>query len=172
MTGYDFGEFERLGEWTYRRLLKDTQGLVLRDVRHAEQLFVRDIRVVGIRAGRISSISPMSGRTVPLQLGAPELPVIGKFYPGQIPDLPDDVPPGFGDVSTNLIFEFPNPQALGVVYRTQGPVLGQDSGTEALTIRQTYVLTAYGKDPPHEPGALVNAARLYPLVTFRYPTCP
>ena len=39
-------------------------------------------------------------------------------------------------------------------------------GGEQFTFTQSYLFTDYNKSPEHEPGGIVNAARIYPLFRF------
>ncbi len=158
-----------LGQWRFNYSLREGYGLVLRNIRHGAYLFSTDIRVVGIQIGQCAGLDPLVVRNLqePLRLGTTPVPRIGEFLPNSLPVPPDEAPAWLSKRDESLIFSYPNPKALSVFFRTTGPAL--TDGSEKLVLRQTYLFTDYGKNPPHEPGALVNAARLYPLLVFRYP---
>lgn len=93
-----------------------------------------------------------------LELGSDDLPVADS---GEI-KLPEQ---------QGLIRPFQPPLLYWASFQTTGPVLGP--GSQKLTIRrQDYLFTDYSKNPPHEPGGPIDAARLYPLVSFSYPAGP
>lgn len=41
---------------------------------------------------------------------------------------------------------------------------------QSIVLELAYLLTAYGKDPSHEPGGVISAARIYPTLTFTVPS--
>jgi len=55
---------------------------------------------------------------------------------------------------------------LRAEYQTPNTVLGGDQ----LSVTQEFLFCPYGLNPPHEPGAVLRAARLFPLVSFKTDT--
>jgi len=46
-------------------------------------------------------------------------------------------------------------------------ILGE--ADQSIEFELAYLFTAYGKDPSHEPGGIISAARVYPTLTFLVP---
>ncbi|WP_437835597.1 hypothetical protein [Sorangium sp. So ce1153] len=80
-----------------------------------------------------------------------------------------DAPPPF-DIYTHAKRDRKASAGLMARYKSKHKVFGFDDDEEDdhLVIEQSYVLASYGIDPPHEPGALLPAARLFPLIKFIY----
>ncbi|MEU4332659.1 hypothetical protein [Nonomuraea dietziae] len=56
---------------------------------------------------------------------------------------------------------------LAASYRM--PDLLQEKGQQ-IDLDLAFLLTPYNKDPSHEPGGVLSAARLYPTLTFNIPS--
>ena len=158
------------GDWTFKYAMLAEGGLVLKDVQHDQFNLARDIRVVGIW------INPEEGpgwQTKRLMLGTEDFadqtadPSHPNYNPAYLRYRGFNAPPPF-DIYTQPALE----HAAGVqaVYRTRKKVFGNDndSDDDYLTITQSFIFTKYGKEPAHEPGGVLNAARIFPLVKFSY----
>lgn len=151
-------EFVSKEEWSYKLIRKQgsdqsSGGLVLQDVRQRQYLLAHDIRVMRIWVG---SITAKNSIRTSFALGSPALPiklVEGIKFPTQQGLIAPFIPPGIESAT----------------YETVDPVLGAKTNSQKLAIDQVYLFTHYSKDPPHEPAGIINAARLYPLLSFRYP---
>ena len=145
------------GQWSFIPRQTEDAGLILQDVRHWQHLLATDMRVTSLWVGKMLSSDPFLVNHVrKLALGSSHLPLKDSTRHKSIEQL-------------ILIAPFLAPASIGARYESTGPVLGNATDTEPLVVEQEYLFTDYGKDPPHEPGAVVNAARIYPLLTFRYP---
>src|SRR5262249_17986670 len=135
--------------WSFDEKRVPGGGVVLGRVRHRGFLFARDIRVVSIW---VADHHPTEDSRTPRQyrLGTSELP---EDPPAQLPQAPP----------SRLIAPFTPILRRSASYTTTGGVLG--SGSRKLRIVQHYLFTPYGKEPPHEPAGILEAARLYPLVS-------
>jgi hypothetical protein len=154
-------------QWTFDSSVQPGYGVVLKNVRHQLHMYATDIRVVGLRVA--SSVADGAiGKGTPIRLGSDACPRVESFDDGAPVLKPDDPLPSPSPRDWRLIRSYPNPQIYApALFRTKGAALAD--GSQPLLVSQCYVMTDYGKDPPHEPGALVNAARLYPLLLFRVP---
>jgi hypothetical protein len=130
-------------------------GLVLKGVSHGPYRLARDMRVVAVWAGTgdpHASDPGAQGVLQKLRLGDSGCPLApdGALSVNHSPDPPDDFP------------YHPADFALTATFRTPAQVF--PGGTDQLTITQTYQFAPWGLDPPHEPGGILPAARLLPLV--------
>lgn len=132
--------------WTYdveKPADKGAHGLTLRNVAHSGHHFADEIGVAAIW------INPG------IQDGA----VHGPFVLGKDFATEGDVQ----EVQTNAPFPFDGYKIEKGIRQSYKRVM--DGGPLAIT--QTYRLSAYGADPPHEPSGMLQAARIFPYVTFR-----
>jgi len=144
-------------DWTYTRVLRERDaagGLVLQDVRHQQYLLAKDMRVTRLWAGSLIAGKPI---LKDFQLGSAALPL--SITTGPIP-LPTE---------QGLIAPYHVPFKESANFEMTDPVLGLDTGSQPLSVQQDYLFTDYGKDPPHEPAGVIDAVRIYPLLSFRYP---
>ena len=141
------------GDWRYDYSVPPNVGLILQNVSHATYAYAKDIRIAGIWVGFHDPAAPTSLAFVkPFRLNSAELGGTG------LEELT-------GDISRPPDFPFYTP--LGGVradYKTSSPIFG--SGSEMLAATQEFLFAAYGLDPPHEPGAVLQAARMFPLFKF------
>ena len=144
------------GVWRFDYGVPPNEGLILQNVSHASYFFARDMRIAGIWVGYHDPAAPSQvAFKKPYKLNSSDLPGVGlEELEGDIPRPPD--------------FPFYKPvQGVRADFKTSSPVFG--AGSEVLELTQEYLFAAYGLDPPHEPGAVLNAARMFPLVKFRVP---
>src|SRR5690349_11894940 len=62
------------------------------------------------------------------------------------------------------------PAGVQAKYKTKSKVFGDDTDKDDdhLLVEQSFIFAKYGKDPAHEPGGVLEAARALPLVKFSY----
>ena len=141
-------------------------GLVLQEVYHSLHLFARDIRVIGIRIypKDINRFEPKF-----LVLGPPDFIQLSEdgtpadpgteFDPHQA--QPQPAPLNFQ--SYNATHE------LKVKWESRYPIFkDKDGESNKLTITQRFIFSPYSSDPPHEPPGGLKAARIFPLIYFKY----
>src|SRR5687768_2081469 len=141
--------------WFLNYLLpKDGGGLVLRNVQHDGYHLANDIRVVRVWIGSDDPRTSPEAKPKEYLLGSEKFPCLSGPNELSKPNAPVDFP-------------FYQPAAgLNSLFDTKEPIFGD--GTEKLAVIQEYLFTSYGKDPPHEPGHVLDAARLFPLLHFVY----
>jgi hypothetical protein len=90
--------------------------------------------------------------------GSGDMPALGP-----VTRLPDTRAPGAFAIH-------PTHGGLAATFETATaiPTLRNDR----LTVTQRYLFGAYSKNPPHEPGAVLTAARLFPLLEFTFTPGP
>jgi hypothetical protein len=136
-----------------------TSGLNLYNIRHANYRLANDVRIAGIWVGSDDPndpAKPKDAALISLKLGGPDLPN-ATFAP----------PPGPGFQSPPVPFDKYGPLfTLNASFKTKDPVLGPNTDSEFLEIIQDYQFGSYGMNPPHEPGAVLQAARFFPLLKF------
>ena len=136
-----------------------TSGLKLYNIRHANYRLANDVRIAGIWVGSDDPNDPAKPKDallVSLKLGESNLPN-ATFVP----------PPGPGFQSPPVPFDKYRPLfTLNASFKTKDPVLGPNTDSEFLEIIQDYQFGSYGMNPPHEPGAVLQAARFFPLLKF------
>ena len=141
------------GAWSWNADLNDDTGLVLSEVSHAGFSFATDMRLVKIWVSNASPATPNS-ITREYLLGSPDFAAV-------TPSIQEVRNPG-----VTLIRPYVPSLEVKCAFQTKAPVLGGDS--QPLTVEQSYVFTEYSRNPVHEPGAILTAARLYPSVRFSY----
>jgi hypothetical protein len=141
--------------WSMSYDLKEG-GLVLNDVRHDVFSLARDIRVPRLWV----SSSSDARNTKSFILNTPAMPAQGG----------SSVLSGGGSNSSVAPFNvYRTMFGLGASYKTGAPYLTGTPNTCDITVGQRYLFCDYGKNPPHEPGAVLEATRLFPLVDFSFP---
>lgn len=142
--------------WILSYEVRPGVGLVLREVSHANYRLARDMRVVAVWAGTGDPHAPdpaARGQLRKLRLGD-TCPVAADGDPAiRAIAAPEDFP------------YYPGGFALTASFLTPTQVF--PGGVDRLSITQTYQFCDYGSDPAHEPGGVLPAARLLPLVTAR-----
>lgn len=142
--------------WTFHADLRDDAGLVLERVRHAEHSFASDLRIAAVH---VFPAGPDAGgyyTAFRYVLGSPACPSVDGVMTLEVPS------------TKPLLRPYSPAQQLSASFAAAptGP-----AGT-SIALKQTYVFTDYNKSPTHEPGGLIDAARLYPLLRFEYHRAP
>lgn len=158
---------EDTGGWAGECVLltgANSGGLVLRDIRHEDFRLARDMRVVRVWIGEDES---RPENWVSMRLGAATLPVIEDKIAADAVDDPKDpntAPP------LELLAPYPRVREYSAKFNTPGGVLGDPASgdSQPLFITQRYLFTRYSRTPSHEPLGVLTAARVYPLLQFRY----
>ena len=151
------------GGWTFDYTMLAKGGLVLQNVRHDNLNLARDIRIVRIW---INPDETDAGKVKSLALGTDDF--VDKTSGSSYLRYPAfNAPPPY-DVYTKQGLA----KAAGVqaIYQTKTRVFGDDNDPDDdyLVIEQSFIFTKYGKDPAHEPGGILPAARVFPLIKFSY----
>ncbi len=164
MTQVLWQKFEHL-DWTLDYAALPLGGLVLANVRHDDYQMARDIRIVRIW------VYPVDADKEPqsFYLGSDELPY--ETPEASVQTFPK--PEAFSAPPPYDIYTKPGaggPGGLRAKYKTKKKVFGddKDEDDDYLSITQTFIFTRYGKNPPHEPGGVLEAVRLFPLIKFSY----
>lgn len=139
--------------WTGSTQILSRAGLVLTNVAHDGYNLARSIRVFRIW------LNPGTRDERLLHLGTDDFELVeGPVARG----ARDRAPEQFGSYHT--VFGL---RARWISRVREGDaILGAHGEPARLTIEQTYLFTDYHHDPPHEPGGVLDAARLFPLVRF------
>jgi hypothetical protein len=146
--------FDEKGWYLKYLMPKEGGGLVLQEVMHDGYYLAKDIRVVRIWVGTEDPGKSQRGELKDYVLGSQEFPCLADPMILPAPKAPTEFP-------------FYKPVAgIECRFETAEAVFGK--GTEKLKVTQQYLFTAYGKDPPHEPGHVLDAARLFPRLCFDY----
>jgi hypothetical protein len=146
----------------------DEGGLVVGSVMHASYHLAKDIRVVRVW---VNEDDPDPKLRKNLRLGKRDFEVLTSD-PSYLKYAPFNAPPPFHVYTKDGPKE---PAGVQAVYRTRAKLFGQpgdpddkDPDDDYLTITQSFIFTKYGKDPAHEPGGVLPAARVFPLIKFSY----
>lgn len=156
------------GGWRFDYDMLDKGGLVIANVLHSGFHLAKDVRVVRVW---INADDPDPAGRKSLFLGTADFEVLSRD-PTYLRYISFNAPPPF-DVYTK---DAPKgPAGVQAVYRTRAKVFGspgdpdaKDPDDDYLTIEQSFIFTKYGKDPAHEPGGVLPAARVFPLIKFSY----
>jgi hypothetical protein len=150
------------GGWSFRYGMLRRGGLALGNVMHDHFNLARDIRVTRIR------VTSVTGEEVSFRLGAEDLDV-DESDGSYLRWMGFHAPAPF-DVYTARGRDARGPAGIQARYVTRTRVFGDDTDDDddVLAIEQSFIVTPYGKDPVHEPGGVLEAARLFPLVKFSY----
>lgn len=153
--------------WTFDYEMLTQGGLVLRNVKHDNYNLAKDIRVVGLW------VFPVDETVEPKYF------LLGSDYLETDPPLNPNLPYlRFTQLNAPAPFDIysakvGSPAGLQAKYRTRTKVfynenLPDDPQDAILNIEQTYIFCKYGNNPAHEPGGVLQAARLFPLIKFKY----
>ncbi|MEO5645715.1 MAG: hypothetical protein ABIQ40_13455 [Bacteroidia bacterium] len=151
------------GPWDFEYNMHAKGGLVLSNIKHGPYNLAKDIRVVRIR------INPEDEEGSPwtksFYLGTDDF--YDKTAGNYLRAVNLNAPPPF-DIYTKANTLYPS--GLQAIYETKEKVFGNefDNDDGILTIKQTYIFTPYGLNPPHEPAAVLPATRIFPLIEFSY----
>lgn len=132
-------------------------GLVVSDVRHADFTLASDLRVVRVLIDTEFPNSSTGANRRSFVLGSKDMP--------QKPGTGIDTVYAPPDSKFGYHFPF----GLEATFESAEPMFGKGTNSDKLIIQQKYRFADYGKNPPHEPGAVLDATRLYPLVKFLVP---
>jgi hypothetical protein len=135
-----------------------TGGLNLYNLRHAMYRFAHDVRIAGIWVGSEdpNKPRPKDASLVFLTLGGPDFPNSDFVAPPGKELKPPPAP----------FYVYKPVSGLSASFKTKDPVFGANSDSESLEITQEYQFACYGMNPPHEPGAVLRAARFFPMIRF------
>ena len=135
-------------------------GIVLRDVRHDMFNLAHDIRIVRVWVD--TEYSDRSGAR-DFVLHGPQLRAaapVTELRESRSAALMSDNP---------FFFRYHNVSGLQASYRLEQPYLGGTPNECHVDLTQKYLFTNYGKNPAHEPAGVLDACRLFPLLTFWFP---
>lgn len=132
-------------------------GLVLSDVRHADFTLASDLRVVRVLVDTDFPNSSTGANLRSFVLGSKDMP--------QKPGTGIDTV--YAPQDSKFGYKFPF--GLEATFESAEPMFGKGTNSDKLTIQQKYRFANYGRNPPHEPGGVLDATRLYPLVKFMVP---
>lgn len=152
------------GGWTFTYDLLPGSGLVLGNVRHDDYYFAKDMRVVAVW---VYPMDTDKHKPKSFYLGTEEFPEVPTADKTHLRWNNFNAPPPF-DVYTQGGLK--GPAGLQAKYKTKTKVFGddKDKDDDHLFVEQSYIFGKYGKDPAHEPGGVLEAARILPLVKFSY----
>jgi hypothetical protein len=162
--------------WHLEYDLVPKSGLVIGNVRHDDYNMARDIRVVAIWVYPVAAAPPESATATPkpelkpkvFYLATEDLPLESSGDKSYLRWTNFHAPPPF-DVYNKGGYKG-GPAGLQAKYKTKSKVFGDDTDPDDdfLTIEQSFIFTKYGKDPAHEPGGVLEAARVFPLIKVSY----
>jgi hypothetical protein len=149
--------------WTGDCVIAKPGGLILQNVKHDGFKLARDIRVTRIWAGKDPGVP---NDWLSYKLGAPDFPAIEDKISENREDDPKH--PYVAAPKLHLLANYPRAGELSAEFNSPGAVLKVDGESNPLFITQRYLFTKYSDTPFHEPLGVLTAARLYPLLQFRY----
>jgi len=158
MNDFDFNG------WTLKYDMLPKGGLVLQSIRHNKYFLANDVRVARIWVNSEDEVNSKN-----FYLGTDDFDVTDPTSTGEPTSFPfvdvyeiKSLPPF--DVFYDAI------PGIRAVYKTKNKVFGDndDKDDDYLTITQSYSFTLYKKSPAHEPGGVLTAARIFPLIKFSY----
>lgn len=145
-------------------------GLVLRNVRHDRYHLARDIRTARIWVDTTPPSRPSTngrdwrgGKNLQSYiLNSEELPASGgvSILGTNASETRHPRPP---------FAAYETPYGLEASFRSSVDYLSGSLNQVPISVTQRYLFGEYGKNPAHEPGAVLQAARLFPLLRFEFP---
>ncbi len=145
--------------WNFIYDLAPEGGLVLQDVKHDIFSLAKDIRITRIW---VDTEYPNGPNLRDYKLGSSDLPVSGAV---------DVLDPSSGLLKSPSPFHgYTNMFGLRAAFKSKDLYLKGTPNETAIDLEQRYLFGDYGKNPPHEPGAVLDATRLFPLLQFSFPT--
>src|ERR1043165_5399502 len=121
-------------------------GIVLRNVTHGCYNLAKEIGVIKIW------VTVGDGKAIPLTLGPTDFEISDyKSFWVSSPKPPQQ------------FSEYPPVRSVSITYTSKNPVV---EGGSKIKITQTYIFTQYSDYPAHEPGGVLTAARIFPLIKF------
>ena len=128
------------------------QGVCLMNVSHQGHFFAQDIRLCQIW------VNPGDPDEKRLTLGTADFDLVSV---NEFPALKQRPPKPFN--------AYPVVNSLSANYVSKGAIY---PGSMRLKIVQHFVFTDYSKDPAHEPGGVLTAARVFPMFHFSFVNGP
>ena len=138
--------------WQYQGALDRTLGYVINDLRHDQHRFAHEIFVA------LVMVQSHDGRTETFQLGTGNVNVQIVNGPATRSYTPKREKAPLGHYTVRF--------KVSTTYKIHG-LFGEPNQT--LFIEQATLFTRYVKDPAHEPGGILKASRLYPLIRVSSP---
>ena len=139
-------------------------GIVLTDVTHQNFNLARDIRTVRVWVDTEYPDRSDGRNLTSFVLHGPELPATD----GRI-DVLDSTTPGQLVNDTPFFSGFNNQFGLFASYQSTTPYLAGSVNECRVGLVQRLLFTDYGKNPAHEPGGVLDACRLFPMLNFWFP---
>jgi len=144
--------------WNFIYDLAPEGGVVLQDVKHDIFSLAKDIRITRIW---VDTEYPNGPNLRDYKLGSSDLPVSGAV---------DVLDPSSGLLKSPSPFHgYTNLFGLRAAFKSKDLYLKGTPNETAIDLEQRYLFGDYGKNPPHEPGAVLDATRLFPLLRFSFP---
>jgi len=136
-------------------------GIILRNVKHDNFNLAREIRVTRIWICDDDPAASFSLNYVSFELNSPEMPMR---------DAREIEASGVELNSPSAAFSsYHNVFGLDASYATSADYLAGTPNACRPLVSQRYLFGNYGRNPPHEPGAVLDATRLFPLLSFEFP---
>jgi hypothetical protein len=150
----------KIGEWSLEWDL-DEGGLIIENVKHSHFNLAHDIRVTRVWVDT-EYPSKSDGKNLQnFKLNSSTLPLNGSEF-GLLPS------PGLSNPSS-FFRGYRNLFGLTASFRSFTPYLAGTPNESSVALTQKYLFTDYGKNPAHEPTAVLEATRLFPLLSFSFP---
>lgn len=146
--------------WRFSGQRDKKVGFYLSDISHAGHNFSPSIRLERIAVTSFTNQADWPDK------GRGQLASYHVFGLGDCKELAEPKWVDLKKGTTDPLGYYAPRMKVGTTY-TLDDVLAQKGQKMELSL--SYLLTAYGKDPSHEPGGVVTAARIYPTLTFRFP---
>jgi len=140
-------------------------GIVLTDVRHDHFNVARDIRTVRVWVDTEYPAFSNAENLKNYVLHGPGLPADG----GAISLVEPGYSIGVVVNETPFFRGFNNLFGLWTRYSSSEPYLAGSPNEARIELGQRFLFTDYGKNPAHEPGGVLDACRLFPILEFRFP---
>lgn len=127
-------------------------GIILNNLRHFNYNYARDIRIAGIW---------INDQPRPLQLGSAVFDIESPL------ELLDDQEIAKRQIKAPANFDgYQIVGGIRKVFATSKPVIPGTKTT--LKITQTFLFSTYGRKPAHEPGGVLDATRIFPVIKFEF----
>lgn len=144
-----------IDNWSGFYEMTDKGGLVIQTVSHLPYRLANDIRLTSIW------VNPDDENKKQIHLGDNDFFSI---------DNKDNYETSSEITSEPPFDKYPKLKGLQAKYTSKKFVYEDDNDKDdaKIEITQKFVFTKYDKNPPHEPGGVLTAARLFPLTQFKY----
>lgn len=141
--------------WKFTGVKDPTVGFYLKDLSHDGHFFANSIRLELLAAGGFVDGDAYRPRDD-----------LAQHHVFRLSDCTQTQAPELIELSKKATdpLGYYNPRLKAVAkYELKGLVYETD---QKLELELAFLFTAYNKDPSHEPGAVIPAARVYPTLTF------